>query len=157
MIIIACGVTPWAFAIQPTTVWLWSVTIVTTTVWAKAMGLMFYDWFADRSAWLDSLRLTVGTLLAIGINYLIFRSPTAIYSSLVSLIGLDYANLRWIIKQRAAKAIHRDSVGQLKVVDYQPTIYQSLSKIVIMINLFALIAAILGTLFLAFVMYFLAR
>ncbi|MBM7843730.1 hypothetical protein [Herpetosiphon giganteus] len=154
---IECGVTPWAFAIQPTTIWLWSGTIVATTVWAKAMGLIYYDWFADRSAWRDSLRLMVGSLLVLGLNFTIFRSSTAIYSSVVSLVGVDYANLKWLIHQRKAKAINHDLLGQLKVVEHQPMLYQALSKIVIMINLFALIAAIIGTFLLLFFMSFFAR
>ncbi|XSG75843.1 hypothetical protein ACP8Y2_02335 [Herpetosiphon llansteffanensis] len=59
--------------------------------------------------------------------------------------------------QRKAKAIYHDSLGQLKVLDHQPMLYQALSKIVIMINLFALIAAIIGTFLLLFLMPFLAR
>ncbi|WP_110513251.1 hypothetical protein [Herpetosiphon llansteffanensis] len=157
LISIACGVTIWAFAIQPTTAWLWGATLVATTIWAKAMGLIFYDWFADRSAWRDSLRLTLGNLLVIGISFLIVQSPNGIYLSFVSLIGVDYVNLKWIMHQRKAKAINHDSLGQLKVLDHQPMLYQALSKIVIMINGFALIAAIIGTFLLSFLMSFLAR
>lgn len=154
VISIACGVTPWAFRISTTTAWVWGSLLVAATIWAKAMGLMFYDWFADRSAWLDALRLTVGNLIFIGLSYLVLRSPIAIYTSFVGSIMLDYYGLSWIIKQRAAKAINRDSIGQLQVIDHKPTMYESPTKIAVMINLFAIAAAILSSLLLFFVSVF---
>ncbi|GAA5527685.1 hypothetical protein [Herpetosiphon gulosus] len=154
VISIACGVTPWAFRISTTTAWLWSSLLVAATIWAKAMGLMFYDWFADRSAWLDGIRLTIGNLLVIWLSYVVFRSPDTIYTSFIGCMMLDYLTMSWIIKQRSVKAINRDPVGQLQVVDHKPTMYESPIKIAVMINLFAIAAAILGSLLFFFVSVF---
>ena len=154
IISIACGVTPWAFRISTTTAWVWGSLLVVATIWAKAMGLMFYDWFADRSAWLDGIRLTIGNLLVIWLSYVVFRSPDAIYTSFIGIILLDYLTMSWIIKQRAAKAINRDPIGQLQVIDHTPKMYESPTKIAVMINSFAIAAAILSSLLLFFVSVF---
>lgn len=154
IISIACGVTPWAFRISTTTAWVWGSLLVVATIWAKAMGLMFYDWFADRSAWLDATRLAAGNLIFIGLSYLVLRSPIAIYPSFIGWMLLDSYGLSWIIKQREAKAIHRDPIGQLQVIDHTPKMYESPIKIAVMINVFAIAAAILASILFAFLMYF---
>ena len=153
LIIIACGITSGAFQISPMTAWLWGGLLVVSIIWAKVMGLIFYDWFADRSAWLDSLRLTIGTGVAIGLCYSFVAALSVIQASLVSLILLDYLNLRWIIKQRTVKPITHDSLGQLKVIDSSPRLYESPAKIAVMINLFALVAAIFGSISFLFLSY----